>query len=171
MLLMPGLKSRLLRRGPGPCDAVAFLGCRAAYHRRTALLLLTLGSWPIKTPHRYVLLWFLVMGACATTCFSSPGVAQQVVDVYVMAGQSNMDGRGLVKELAQSRPDLARPQPEIRYWYANPKLEDKGFSTGWIDLAPGYSIPPKYLRKKKTLPSHTFGAEVSFGPAMSQGAG
>ena len=111
------------------------------------------------------------MGACATACFSSVGVAQQAVDVYVMAGQSNMDGRGLVKELAQSRPDLARPQPEIRYWYANPKLEDKGFSTGWIDLAPGYSIPPKYLRKKKTLPSHTFGAEVSFGPAMSQGAG
>ena len=71
-----------------------------------------------------------MLGACATACFSSPGVAQQVVDVYVMAGQSNMDGRGLVKELTQSRPDLARPQPEIRYGYPNPKLEDKGLSTG-----------------------------------------
>lgn len=91
--------------------------------------------------------------------------AGEEVEVYILAGQSNMDGRGLVEELEKDHAEYAKPQPEIKIWYAN--TSGQGYSTGWTDLAPGMSIPPKFTKGEGKLPSWTFGCELSFGPAMA----
>ena len=70
----------------------------------------------------------------------------------------------MVKDLKKGRPELTEPQPDIPFWYASTWGE--GYSTGWIDLAPGYSIPPGFGKGPKTLPSGTFGVEVVFDSAM-----
>ena len=69
------------------------------------------------------------MSRASRTCFfvlmawqaCSGGAAE--VDVYIAAGQSNMDGRGLVSDLGLN--DLLRqPQADARIWYANPARPD-----------------------------------------------
>lgn len=99
----------------------------------------------------------------ATVLMAASAVAEDF-DVYILSGQSNMDGRGLVKDLKAAHPKLTMAQPDIPFWYAN--TWGDGYSTGWIDLAPGYSIPPGFRKGPKTLPSKTFGVEVVFGSAM-----
>lgn len=78
-------------------------------------------------------------------------------DVFVLAGQSNMDGRGKVADLTAEQR-----QPIERAWiyYRNPPVE----SAGWQPLGPGYSDPPGFRGK---LPSSTFGPELGFGRAYS----
>ena len=95
----------------------------------------------------------------------SPASAADV-DVYVLAGQSNMDGRGHVADLVAEDLPEARPRTDIRLWYRNPA--GRGYATGWVNLAPGYSVPPKFDKKVGVLPSPTFGIELSFGPAMAE---
>lgn len=93
-------------------------------------------------------------------------VAAEEFDVYILAGQSNMDGRGDVEDLEKAHPELSEPNRAIPIWYAN--SAGQGYSTGWVPLAPGLSIPPRFTRKADpSLPSNTFGVEVSFGPAMA----
>ena len=99
----------------------------------------------------------------ATVLVAAPAVAEDF-DVYILSGQSNMDGRGLVKDLKKDHSELTKPQADIPFWYANTWGE--GYSTGWIELAPGYSIPPGFGKGPKTLPNGTFGVEVVFGSAM-----
>lgn len=79
-------------------------------------------------------------------------------DVFLLLGQSNMDGRGKVADLT---PEQAAPHPDILLFYHNPLQP----ATSWIPLAPGYSLAPG--KGPKTLPSATFGPEVSFGPAIA----
>ena len=123
---------------------------------------------PRKKRHiRQPLLYLLA----AVLSASMVGVAATAgdVDVYVLAGQSNMDGRGLIAELVSDHPQAAGPRSDIRFWYAN--TAGKGYSTGWVDLAPGFGVPPKFIRKNGrggNLPSKTFGPEIAFGPAMLQ---
>ena len=77
-------------------------------------------------------------------------------DLYILAGQSNMDGRGDVSKL----PNKLRKKSEHHIiFYRNPI----GSSNGWKALEPGYSFAPK---KEKTLPSSTFGPEIGFVQAM-----
>lgn len=73
-------------------------------------------------------------------------------DVYLLAGQSNMDGRGAVEELTEEQ---RQPFESVIIYYRN-IVQD---SAGWHPLAPGFSHPPKF---KKRLPSHTFGPELGF---------
>jgi len=89
-------------------------------------------------------------------------------DVYILAGQSNMDGRADAAEL--SAP-LAASQKGVWIYYVNPgnpakKNDTDKTSSGWQALSPGYSVPPSTRGKK--LPSKAFGPEVSFGYAMHQ---
>ncbi|TWU45272.1 hypothetical protein Q31b_04430 [Novipirellula aureliae] len=81
-------------------------------------------------------------------------------DIYLLAGQSNMDGRGQVSELTLSQ---RRPLSNAIIYYRNPPRS----SDGWKPLAPGFSIPPKY---KGGFPSPTFGPEIGFANAILQAA-
>lgn len=83
-------------------------------------------------------------------------------DVYLAAGQSNMDGRGSASELTGELAGYAQPQTDVRIWYANPVNLDPAnptYSTGWQTLAPGFSVPPGFTGN---LPSTRFGPELAF---------
>ncbi len=79
-------------------------------------------------------------------------------NVYLLAGQSNMDGRGFVSELSEAQ---AKPVEDVIVFYRN----EKGSSKGWQTLVPGFSVPPKY---KGEFPSPTFGPEMAFARTMLQ---
>ena len=89
-------------------------------------------------------------------------------DVYILAGQSNMDGRADASSL--SAP-LSSPQADQLIYYANPddpsaSGESTERSAGWQTLTPGYSVAPG--TRGNSLPSNTFGPEVSFVHAIRQ---
>ncbi|MGJ8697520.1 MAG: sialate O-acetylesterase [Verrucomicrobiaceae bacterium] len=73
-------------------------------------------------------------------------------DLYLLAGQSNMDGRGQASDLTAEQ---RAPSSHAIIYYRNPPHS----TDGWKPLAPGYSIAPKYKGK---LPSPTFGPELGF---------
>ncbi|MGN6505142.1 MAG: sialate O-acetylesterase [Tepidisphaeraceae bacterium] len=82
-------------------------------------------------------------------------------DVYLAAGQSNMDGRGSTSDLTGSLSSYAAVQQNVVINYGNPV---NGLSmTGWTNLKPGYSVDSTH---PVALPSGTFGPEVGFGAAM-----
>lgn len=77
-------------------------------------------------------------------------------EVYLLAGQSNMDGRGSVSDLsAQQR----KPMGQAIIFYRNVSIA----SDGWQPLQPGFSRPPKF---KGDLPAPTFGVEIGFAQSM-----
>ncbi len=80
------------------------------------------------------------------------------IDVYLLAGQSNMDGRGKTTELDAA---LQAPMTNAQIWYRNPLAD----SAGWKPLAPGFGIPPGH---KNGLPGPTFGPELGFATALLQ---
>lgn len=94
----------------------------------------------------------------ATVLATFSRIAAQEYDIYILAGQSNMDGRGKSADL---KPPLDGPQKNVRYFYQN----GANGSKGWIDLAPGYSVAPNY---KGALPSPTFGPEIGAGAALAK---
>ena len=71
-------------------------------------------------------------------------------DLYLLAGQSNMDGRGKVTKLTEEQ---RKPSKSAIIFYRNPPKS----SEGWKPLGPGYSVAPKY---RGDLPSQTFGPEL-----------
>ncbi|BDS07073.1 hypothetical protein NT6N_21130 [Oceaniferula spumae] len=79
-------------------------------------------------------------------------------EIYLLAGQSNMDGRGKTTNLTQ---DQRQPSDSILIFYQNPPHT----SAGWKPLTPGFSIPPRFKGK---LPSPTFGPEIGFAAAMTE---
>lgn len=82
--------------------------------------------------------------------------AATAYDLYVLGGQSNMDGRGKAGELDASRREAVKP---AIIYYRN----FQHHSDGWQPLGPGFSIAPGY---KGSLPSPTFGPEIGFASAM-----
>lgn len=83
-------------------------------------------------------------------------------DVYLAAGQSNMDGRGSANELTGNLASWSGPQSDVRIYYANPANLDPvnpTYHTGWQVLAPGFSVPPGF---SDVLPSTKFGPELAF---------
>jgi iduronate 2-sulfatase len=117
---------------------------------------------PMSTSLRVAI---LVMGGLLLVCNDSHAAAY---DVYIFAGQSNMDGRGDVKELPTP---IASEQPGVLIYYVNPanpskRGEEHHTSSGWQTLRPGYSVPPG--ARSKALPSGTFGPELSFAYAMQK---
>ena len=96
-----------------------------------------------------------VFMACLTLPSQSVCVGE-TYDLYLLAGQSNMDGRGQVSKLSEQQ---RKPNDQAIIFYRNEKIS----SNGWQPLAPGFSLPPKYRGK---LPSSTFGLEIGFSQAM-----
>ncbi len=89
--------------------------------------------------------------------FTLPAVGEEFA-LYLLAGQSNMDGRGDNTDLTKAQ---ARPSDHAIIYYRNPPHSTEG----WQPLGPGYSIRPKY---KGQLPSPTFGPELGFVSALSK---
>ena len=92
----------------------------------------------------------------ATVTLASQSASGENYDVYLLAGQSNMDGRGMVSKLSDEQQ---KPIDQAIIFYRNEKIS----SDGWQPLEPGFSLPPKYRGK---LPSPTFGLEIGFARAI-----
>ncbi len=94
-------------------------------------------------------------------------------DVFVLAGQSNMDGRGAIKDLTGDLVSYAQPRNDLLIAYSNAGTRSKRILTDIVSLAPGFSSPPiDYWRaagvEPFVLPAPTFGPELSFGPAFAK---
>lgn len=85
-------------------------------------------------------------------------VSAEKYHLYLLAGQSNMDGRGQSSDLSDAQ---RVPSRQAIIYYRNPPYT----SDGWQPLAPGFSIPPKFKGK---LPSPTFGPEIGFISRLSE---
>jgi hypothetical protein len=85
-------------------------------------------------------------------------------DVYLLGGQSNMDGRGGNNHLIGVLAPWSQPQTNVRIWYANPMNYNHpltpNYNTGWRVLEPGFSLPGNF--SPKPVPSPCFGPELSF---------
>lgn len=90
--------------------------------------------------------------------------------IYILAGQSNMDGRGQKKELVGDLAPYAAEQADVKIVYSNSTIRGPYSTTQPMPLAPGYSVPPgtrEKFGKDYKLPGSTFGPEVSFGRAIA----
>lgn len=85
-------------------------------------------------------------------------VSAETYDIYLLAGQSNMDGRGQTQDLAES---VRRPSDTHLIFYRNSHVATER----WQPLAPGFSRPPRY---RGALPAPTFGPEIGFALAMTE---
>jgi autotransporter-associated beta strand protein len=97
----------------------------------------------------------------------APPATQKHYDVYLIAGQSNADGRGTNSDLTGALAAYAGPQPGVKLYYVNPINSDPvnpTYNTGWTTLAPGYAVAPGF---SGALPSARFGFEVSLGKALA----
>lgn len=121
-------------------------------------------------------------------------------DIYLLAGQSNADGRGVIEgvtDRGQFVPglvgDLAQyinPQPEHRIYYSNPGGTNNNpnpdpagnpeYVTGWQTLEPGFSIEPGFSGPLgdfdengaiTSFNTNTFGPEVSFASEIREATG
>ena len=108
--------------------------------------------------------------------------AQQNYDVYIGAGQSNFDGRGLVSELTGELSSYAGSQVGTLIYYNNPPEPDPDeesdqpvTSEGFQTLEPGYSVTPALFDREIgdvfSLPSESFGPEVSFALQIATSTG
>ena len=89
-------------------------------------------------------------------------------DVFLLAGQSNMDGRGAKQGLVGDLAKWAQPQPQVLINFRAGGLHRPlTLSHGFKPLAPGFSGTPG--AKPGGLPSATFGPEVSFGATLAAG--
>lgn len=88
-------------------------------------------------------------------------------EVFLVAGQSNCDGRGQAADLTGPLAKWAKPQADVLIAYSCSKLRGAALtSDGFQPLQPGWSVAPGKNRPTK-LPSGTFGPEVSFGREMA----
>lgn len=90
-------------------------------------------------------------------------------DVYLLAGQSNMDGRGQAADLTNDLARWSQPQNDVRIYFANPGSSTNydplpAYVTGWQTLATGCSVPPGFVG---ALPSPDFGPEIGFGRTLA----
>jgi len=88
-------------------------------------------------------------------------------EVFIVAGQSNCDGRGAATALTGPLEKWAKPQDDVIIAYSCSKLRGPVLgSDGFKPLQPGWSVAPG-KNKPKAVPSGTFGPEVSFGRDMA----
>jgi iduronate 2-sulfatase len=88
-------------------------------------------------------------------------------EVFLVAGQSNGDGRGRAADLTGPLAKWAKSQEDVLIAYSCSKLRGPALdSGGFKPLQPGWSVAPGKNRPTK-LPSGTFGPEVSFGLGMA----
>ena len=109
-------------------------------------MLRTISTLSPQTVMGYVLVAALVF-ASQSVCVG------ENYDVYLLAGQSNMDGRGLARELSAAQK---KPMEQAIIFYRNPKTEGEG----WQPLSPKFSLAPKKYK------GETFGMEIGFAQSM-----
>lgn len=88
------------------------------------------------------------------------------VDVYLVAGQSNCDGRGDTNDLTGRLEGWYAEQTNVLINYTNPRSKDPEnptYETGWTSLMPGFAVRDA----NETIPSERFGLELSFGKMMA----
>jgi len=108
--------------------------------------------------------WVIV---CAAGLACADTARADHYEVFVVAGQSNCDGRGKVAELTGPLAKWAEPQENVLIAYSCSKLRGPVLtSDGFRPLQPGWSVAPG-KDKPTRLPSGTFGPEVSFGRGMA----
>ncbi len=96
--------------------------------------------------------------ACGVSGTFGLPAAEPPWEVFVLVGQSNMDGRGQVAELSSNQVASARGS---LIYYRNFKVA----SAGWEPLRGGFSVPPGY---RGGLPAPTFGPELGFVARLRQ---
>lgn len=118
-------------------------------------------------------MWMRIVAVILVLSTSTRCIAD-VFDIYIAAGQSNMDGRGLNSDLIGPLAPLAAPQPNVLLHYTNPRdpVQDAAErptyqSAGWVTLRPGYAIQPGFPNGG-ALPGTRFGPEISFAKAADQ---
>ena len=92
-------------------------------------------------------------------------------EVFLLAGQSNMDGRAEVKELTGDLEPWTKPQSNVWIAFRAGGLHRAlTLSDGPQPLCPGYSgtWPTNTVPPTMKHPFGTFGPEVSFGATMAQ---
>ena len=88
-------------------------------------------------------------------------------ELFIVAGQSNCDGRGPAASLTGDLAKWAKPQDDVLITYSCSKLRGPVLtSDGFKPLRPGWSVAPG-KNKPKELPSDTFGPELAFGRGMA----
>jgi hypothetical protein len=107
-----------------------------------------------------------VLCAAAALVTAAP-VRADHYEVFIVAGQSNCDGRGAASALTGELAKWAKPQEDVLVAYSCSKLRGPILgSDGFKPLRPGWSVAPGKNKPTK-LPSDTFGPEVSFGRGMA----
>jgi hypothetical protein len=110
-------------------------------------------------------------GLIAILVMSFAGIAMgEHYHVFILAGQSNMDGRGTKSELIGELAKFAKPQADVRIAYSNSTMRGPYETDGFVALAPGFSVAPGTREKfgaDYKLPGETFGPEVSFGRSVA----
>jgi iduronate 2-sulfatase len=88
-------------------------------------------------------------------------------EVFLIAGQSNCDGRGKAADLTGPLAKWAKPQDAVPIAYSCSSLRGPALdSGGFKPLRPGWSVAPGKARPA-TLPSSTFGPELAFGRGLA----
>lgn len=110
---------------------------------------------------RVVLFAIVLLGA------GVPDVRADHYEVFVVAGQSNGDGRGRAADLTGPLAKWAKPQDDVLIAYSCSKLRGPVLtSDGFQPLRPVWSVAPGKDKPTK-LPGGTFGPEVAFGRGMA----
>lgn len=88
-------------------------------------------------------------------------------DVFLIAGQSNADGRGTNANLTGDLSTYAGQQAGVLIHYTNPAYthSDKSRYQKWVTLQPGYSVAP---HSTGPLPRTSFGVEIGAGKALAK---
>jgi len=102
----------------------------------------------------FVCLWGLCWGAAAPLSATN-------YDVYILAGQSNMDGRGDTNQLTGAFSFWNQPQTNVLIYYKNHFATN--YIPSWQTLKPGFSEDNGVL-------TNTFGPELSIGYILAKAA-
>ena len=113
-----------------------------------------------STVARRLIPWLAGIASCCGHHASAAGVHH---DVFIIAGQSNADGRAPVADLVDNLAVYAPVQPGAFIYYSNPAYTstDTSHYQKWVSLQPGYST------LGAAVPGPIFGAEVSAGVNLS----
>lgn len=109
----------------------------------------------MTSPLRHVVAGLLLLASLRA------GVAAAAVyDIYIAAGQSNMDGRAAIDNLPADRAAALSPQPGTLIHYTQPAAINP-FHTGWEPLSAGFT------NGKQPPFSRNFGPELGFAAEMA----
>jgi len=116
--------------------------------------------------------WTAAIGIVLCMGISASTAMAEHYEVFILAGQSNMDGRGKTGELVGNLSTWAGKQGDVIINYSNSTLRGPYTSGGWRPLEVGYSVPPGTKQKfglNYLMPGETFGPEVAFGRTVAEG--